>query len=142
MQSDDYFIEEVAALLGIWGVPQTPGRLFAHLLLLQEPSSLDQISADLDIGKTTASDAAKLMERYGFLRRHGTPGTKRASYAPADDFTTFYVMQASYLERMGKVMRTQSENDPALSSSKRLSAMAEYYTRLAKAMQDISADYA
>jgi DNA-binding transcriptional regulator GbsR (MarR family) len=141
MQSDDYFIDEVAALLGIWGVAQTPGRLFAHLLLLQQPASLDAIAADLDISKTTASEAAKLMERHGFLRRHGTPGSKRASYGPSDNFTVFYDKQASYLERMGKVMKAQEENDPSLGSSKRLRAMAEYYDRLAQAMKAINEDY-
>lgn len=141
MQSDDYFIEEVAALLGIWGVPQTPGRLFAHLLLKQRPASLDQIADELDVGKTTASDAAKLMERYGFLRRFGTPGSKRALYGPSDDFTAFYLKQASYLLRMGKVMDAQADNDPALPSAQRLRAMAEYYSRLGKAMNAISEEY-
>ena len=141
MQSDAYFIDEVAALLGIWGVPQTPGRLFAHLLLQQQPASLEEIAADLDIGKTTASDAAKLMERYGFVRRFGNPGTKRASFGPSDDFTAFYLQQSSYLERMSKAMKAQSENDPDLGSSERLRTMAEYYGRLARAMQDISNDY-
>lgn len=141
MQSDDYFMEEVAALLGIWGVPQTPGRLFAHLLLLQEPASLEEIAADLDISKTTASDAAKLMERYGFVRRYATPGTKRASYGASNDITFFYQKQASYLERMERVMKAQSEKDPKLASSERLSALAEYYGRLAQAMNAIAKDY-
>jgi len=141
VRSHDYFIEQVTALLGIWGVSQTPGRLFAHLLLQQQPASLDQIAADLDISKTTASDAAKLMERYGFLRRYGMPGTKRVLYGPSDSFTVFYEKEASYLERMGNVMRAQSENDPDLASSKRLRAMAEYYDRLAQAMTGINDDY-
>jgi DNA-binding transcriptional regulator GbsR (MarR family) len=141
VQADEYFVAEVAALLGIWGVPQTPGRLFAHLLLQQQPASLDAIASELDVGKTTASDAAKLMERYGFLRRFGTPGSKRATYGPSDDFTAFYLKQAAYLIRMGRVMDAQADNDPALPSSKRLRAMAEYYGRLAKAMNAISDEY-
>lgn len=142
MQANEYFIAEITALLGIWGISQTPGRLFAHLLLQESPASLDEIARDLAVGKTTASDAAKLMERRGFLRRYGTPGSKRATYGPSDNFTSFYLKQAAYLIRMEAVMKAQAENSSAPMSAKRLRAMAEYYGRLGNAINTISEEYA
>jgi DNA-binding Lrp family transcriptional regulator len=142
VQAEEDFIAEITALLGIWGVPQTPGRLFAHLLLKEQPASLDEIARDLGVGKTTASDAAKLMERYGFLRRFGTPGSKRATYGPSNDFTAFYLKQAAYLMRMGDVMAARAGNNLSSSGAKRLRAMADYYGRLGNAMNAISNEYA
>ncbi|MCB2072316.1 MAG: helix-turn-helix domain-containing protein [Novosphingobium sp.] len=141
MPSDARFADEIAALMMIWGVPQTPARLFGHLLLQPEPVSLDDLAQQLGIGKSTASDAARLMERYGFLRRHGEPGTKRIFYGPSDDFTAFFLTQASYLERMAKVMGARIGDDLAPAPAQRLGRMAEYYDRLSRAMRDISSDY-
>lgn len=141
MPSDAQFNDQVASLLMIWGVPQTPARLFGHLLQQDRPLGLDELSAALGIGRTTANDAARQMERYGFVQRHGEPGTKRVSYAPAQDFTQFFLLQASYLERMARVMGARIGEDLPPKASDRLGRIAEYYARLAAVMQEISADY-
>ena len=53
------FIEDAARLLIPWGVPQTAARLYGYLLLCAEPVSLDRITADLEISKSSASVAAR-----------------------------------------------------------------------------------
>jgi DNA-binding transcriptional regulator GbsR (MarR family) len=54
----------------------TPLRL---LLLGAEPTSLNRIMTDLEISKSSASVAARLLEQYTPARRHGERGSKRAS---------------------------------------------------------------
>ena len=78
------FIEDVARLLTPWGVPPVAARLYGYLLLSPRPVSLGQITADLEISKSSASVAARLLESYTLARRHGEAGTKRALYAVAD----------------------------------------------------------
>ena len=52
------FIEDMARLLMPSGVPQAAARLYGYLLLCPTPASLDQISDDLEISKSSASVAA------------------------------------------------------------------------------------
>lgn len=141
MDPDASFTHEVAVLLMTWNIPQTPARLFGHLLLQQEPVSLEDIAAQLRVSRTTASDAARLMERYGFLRRHGEAGSKRVSFAPSADFTQFFLKQASYLDKMAKVMKRRAAGDLSPGVSGRLLLLARYYGRLSRAIREISEDY-
>jgi hypothetical protein len=76
-EPDRHFIEDVARLLVLWGVPQTAARLYGYLLLKAEPVSLDCIAADREISKTSASVAARLLEQYTLVRRLGERGSKR-----------------------------------------------------------------
>ena len=80
------FIEDAARLLVPWGVPQTAARLYGYLLLSAGPVSLDRITNDLEISKSSASVAARLLEQYTLTRRHGERGSKRALYAVSDNY--------------------------------------------------------
>jgi len=63
-----------------WGCLRPRRRLYGYLLLSAEPVSLDRITSDLEISKSSASVAARLLEQYTLARRHGERGSKRALY--------------------------------------------------------------
>ena len=94
------FVEDVARLLIPWGVPPIAARLYGHLLLCSRPVSLDQITEDLGISKSSASVAARLLESYTLARRHSEPGTKRALYAVADDYEAMIQQQNRLLDAL------------------------------------------
>src|SRR3984885_6008808 len=96
------FIEDMARLLVPWGVPPVAARLYGHLLLCPRPVSLDQITEDLGISKSSASVAARLLESYTLARRHNEPGTKRALYAVADDYEAMIQQQNRLLDALAK----------------------------------------
>ncbi len=77
-ETERRFIEDVTRLMVPWGVPQTAARLYGYLLLSAEPVSLDRITSDLEISKSSASVAARLLEQYTLARRHGEPPPRRA----------------------------------------------------------------
>jgi DNA-binding transcriptional regulator GbsR (MarR family) len=62
------------------GVPQAAARLYGYLLLFSEPVSLDRMTVDLGISKSSASVAARPLEKYRLALRHGERGSKRMRY--------------------------------------------------------------
>jgi hypothetical protein len=130
------FVEDVARLLLPWGLPPVAARLCGYLLLCPRPVSLDQITDDLGVSKSSASVAARLLESYTLARRHREPGTKRALYAVADDYDAMIQQQNRLLEALA----AQLNAGAGIVTSKRVSArfeeMAEFYRVMRGAMEE------
>lgn len=130
------FAEDVERLLMPWGVPPAAARLYGYLLLCPRPVSLDQITADLDISKSGASVAARLLESYTLARRHREPGTKRALYAVADDYEAMIQHQNRLLDALGEQLTAGVGLVAAKGVSTRLEEMADFYRVMRGAMDD------
>jgi predicted transcriptional regulator len=130
------FVEDVARLLTPWGVPPVAARLYGHLLLRGRPISLDQITEDLGISKSSASVAARLLESYTLARRHSESGTKRALYAVADDYEAMIRQQNHLLDALAGQLNAGAEIAASKAVSGRLEEMAEFYRVMRGAMED------
>ena len=130
------FVEDVARLLTPWGVPPIAARLYGHLLLCPRPVSLDQITEDLGISKSSASVAARLLESYTLARRHAEPGTKRALYAVADDYQAMIQQQNRLLDALAEQLNAGAGIVPSKEVNVRLEEMAEFYRVMRGAMDD------
>lgn len=121
------FTEDVAQLLVPWGVPQTAARLYGYLLLNPEPVSLDRITADLGISKSSASVAARLLEQYMLVRRLGERGSKRALYEVSENYEGMLTAQNRLTEALAELLRTGAASVASGSARERLKEMAEFY---------------
>jgi DNA-binding transcriptional regulator GbsR (MarR family) len=130
------FVEDVARLLTPWGVPPVAARLYGYLLLCARPVSLDQITEDLGISKSSASVAARLLESYRLAHRHSEPGTKRALYVVADDYEAMVQQQNSLLDSLSEQLTAGSEIAASDVATARLEEMAEFYRVMRGAMED------
>lgn len=130
------FIEDVARLLVPWGVPPVAARLYGYLLIRPHPVSLDQISKDLGISKSSASVAARLLESYTLARRHREPGTKRALYAVADDYEAMIRQQNRLLDALADQLNAGVRIVTSKAVSARLREMADFYRVMRSAMED------
>lgn len=128
------FIEDVARLLVPWGVPQTAARLYGYLLLSAEPVSLDRITADLEISKSSASVAARLLEQYTLARRHGERGSKRALYEVSDNYEGMLTEQNRLLESLAALLRAGAGGVASGPAAERLEEMAGFYQAMRQAM--------
>jgi DNA-binding transcriptional regulator GbsR (MarR family) len=128
------FIEEVARLLVPWGVPQTAARLYGYLLLKPEPVSLDGIAEDLEISKSSASVAARLLEQYTLVRRLGERGSKRALYEASENYEGMLTQQSRLLEALAELLRTGAGNVSGRTRD-RLKEMAEFNLLMRDAME-------
>ena len=130
------FVEDVARLLIPWGVPPIAARLYGHLLLCSRPVSLDQITEDLGVSKSSASVAARLLETYTLARRHSEPGTKRALYAVADDYEAMIQQQNRLLDALAGQLNAGAGVVASKEVRARLEEMAEFYRVMRSAMED------
>jgi predicted transcriptional regulator len=130
------FIEDMARLLMPWGVPPVAARLYGYLLLCPRPVSLDQITEDLGISKSSASVAARLLESYTLARRHREPGTKRALYAVADDYQAMIRQQNQLLDALAGQLNAGIGIVASKEVNARLDEMAEFYRIMRGAMDD------
>jgi hypothetical protein len=130
------FVEDVARLLTPWGVPPVVARLYGHLLLCPYPVSLDEITEDLEISKSSASVAARLLESYTLARRHSEAGTKRALYAVADDYEAMIRQQNRLLDALARQLNAGGGIAASKAVSTRLEEMADFYRVMRGAMED------
>jgi DNA-binding transcriptional regulator GbsR (MarR family) len=129
------FIEDVARLLMPWGVPQTAARLYGYLLLSAEPVSLDRITNDLEISKSSASVAARLLEQYTLARRHGERGSKRALYGVSENYEGMLTEQNRLLDALAALLRTGATTAASETTRDRLEEMAVFYLAIREAME-------
>lgn len=135
-EDEQRFVEDMARLLVPSGVPRIAARLYGHLLLCPRPVSLDQITEDLGISKSSASVAARLLETYTLARRHSEPGTKRALYAVADDYEAMIRQQNRLLDALAEQLNAGVGIVPSKEVNARLEEMAEFYRVMRGAMED------
>jgi hypothetical protein len=136
-RTDHQFVNDVARLLVPWGVPQTAARLYGYLLLSAEPANLDRITAALEISKSSASVAARLLEQYRLARRSGERGSKRALYEASDNYEEILSGQNQLLAALGELMRNGAGNAGSKRTRDRLREMADFYFATREAMETL-----
>ncbi|MDL2400031.1 hypothetical protein PY649_14070 [Rhizobium mayense] len=125
----------MARLLTPWGVPPVAARLYGYLLLCPRPVTLDQITEDLEISKSSASVAARLLESYTLAHRHSEAGTKRALYAVADDYEAMIQQQNRLLDALAGQLNAGARIAASETASVRLEEMADFYRVMRGAME-------
>ncbi len=80
------YIDSHGVLLEQFGLPAATGRIFAYLLLRDQPASLDTISAELEISKSSASVGARHLLDAGVVRRLPQRGSRMVLYEAVDSF--------------------------------------------------------
>jgi DNA-binding transcriptional regulator GbsR (MarR family) len=80
------FVDRMGQSTEMDGMSPIAGRLFAVLLLSDEPRSLDELAETLEVSKASVStDARRLLER-GIVERVTHAGDRRDYYELAGDF--------------------------------------------------------
>ena len=129
------FIEDTARLLVPWGVPQTAARLYGFLLVHAEPVSLDAIAEGLEISKSSASVAARLLEKYTLAHRHGVRGSKRALYGVSGNYEAMLAEQNRLLNSLAALMRSGARGVRSDGARDRLAEMADFYAAIRQGME-------
>lgn len=119
------FIEAMGLRMEEDGLPRIAGRIYGLVLLREGPFSLDDLTEQLDVSKTSASTNARLLERMGILVRTSRPGDRRDFYRMAPD-----VPERSFVHVRRRMARTLEDLDRALErlggeSDRDLSRLAE-----------------
>jgi hypothetical protein len=125
----------------MWPGSSCPGgyrnaaRLYGYLLLSAEPASLDRITVDLEISKSGASVAARLLEQYMLVRRLGERGSKRALYEVSENYEGMLTAQNRLLDALADLLRSRAGSIASGDARERLNDIAEFYQVTRKAME-------
>lgn len=128
------FIEDVARLMVPWGVPPAAARLNGYLLIFAEPVSLDRITADLGMSKSSASVAGRLLEKYRVALRHGELGSKRVLYEVSRDYDGMLIEQNRLLDTLAELLQNGARDAGSRNVKERLEEMAEFYLTMRQSM--------
>lgn len=82
----EWFVEQVGAAAEADGFTRIGGRIFGHLLLSEEPCSLDELVAELGASKASVSTDARRLLASGVVEKVPVPGDRRDYYRLAPDF--------------------------------------------------------
>jgi DNA-binding MarR family transcriptional regulator len=121
------YVDDTGQMFARYGAALTVGRLFGLLLVSDDPVSLDDIASQLRVSKSSASVAARDLERLGVARRLHTRGSRRVLYTVNEDMDPTFEAALTRI-RDGLVMVRRGE--PVVGEGKakdRLRLMAEFY---------------
>jgi HTH-type transcriptional regulator, osmoprotectant uptake regulator len=93
------------------------------------------MAADLEVSKSSASVAARLLEMYTLARRHGVRGSRRVLYEASDNFEGMLTEQNRVLLAGAELFRSGARDVAAGKARDRLEEMAEFYLVTREAME-------
>lgn len=133
---DRRFIDDIVALLGPWGMSNVTARIYGYLLLCARPVTLDQIVDDLDVSKSSASVAARTLERFALARRSSERGSKRIFYEASDSCGSIIGERIVMLESMAKLLQGRASTIASETARQRLEKVAELYQLMRDAVAE------
>jgi hypothetical protein len=129
------FIKSFAKLLIGWGMPATAARVSAYLMLQPAPVSLDQIAADLEISKASAWSATRHLEQVNQIERYGEPGSKRALFAPMENFARSLFNYSRLMRRSGTLLREGAALAAGSEAAERMLERADFQLAVHEAIE-------
>ena len=130
------FIQGYAKLLTNWGMPLMAARVLSYLLLLSRPVSLDQIAEGLGISKASAWGATKHLEQVNQIERFGEPGTKRALFAPVQDYARSLFNYSRMLHKSSDLLRQAAGVAAGPAAARRLRERSRFYLAVHEAIEN------
>jgi len=92
-QAQRRLVDDLGQLYARYGVGVTFGRVFGLLLLHDDPLSLDEIAAYVEVSKSAISVITRDLERVGVVRRLSQAGSRRVLYEANDDMVPIFEAQ-------------------------------------------------
>jgi hypothetical protein len=139
---DEAFLDAMAMLMAPWGWVRPVGRIYAYLLLREEPATLDEIAADLGMSKSNASVAARMLEQFGNARRHSVPGSRRITYSAPDVVSGPFASKTELLDRIVRLLAANHAIGRTDEVNARLATMGRFYEDMREAVQGVIDRYA
>lgn len=131
------FIDSLANLLGTWSLSPNAARLYGYLQIMNEPVSLDDIARDLEISRSHAHTATRMLEPYGNAKALATRGSKRMVYVCGDDPGTPLKRQVATLGDMSDLIAASVAEVATGEAALRLARLSDFHGRLQKAMHEV-----
>jgi DNA-binding transcriptional regulator GbsR (MarR family) len=128
--SQHQFADLMSRLLAAWELPPAAGRVYGYLLLSEGPVSLDQLAAELQMSKSGASVASRLLETWGLAQRTHERGSKRLLYQATSDIEVLVAARMRATQAFVDVFRRGAAIAPSSIARRRMEEMAEFFEKV------------
>ena len=91
------FIQGLSRISAFWGFPKAMGAIYAALYLSQNPLSLDELVAQVEVTKGSVSTNVRALERLGMVHPHISIGERKDYYTAETDF--WKIVRGMLMER-------------------------------------------
>jgi DNA-binding transcriptional regulator GbsR (MarR family) len=119
------FVEDMGHNMVGWGLPRNTGRIWAYLLLRGEPAGLDEISAGIEVGKSSVSVGTRQLVQFGLARPIGERGSRRLLYEALYSLDTIFAARQAQLVDFLAKLRQGARSLPNGDGRERMEEMAE-----------------
>ena len=124
-------------MLSVWSMPNNAARLYGYLQLRNDPASLDEITRDLEMSRSNAFNAAKLLEAHGNAKRLGERGSKRIRFVAGNDPGLPLRPQTEMLGRMAAFISSNRQDVAEGAAADRLDRLAQFHRKMSAAMEQV-----
>ena len=136
-----YYVEELARTIEAFSqVPRIAGRIYAHLLMTEQPSlTLPDLTEQLGISKASASAMIRRLVEVGLVENVPVPGSRREHFRVAD---LGWTNVALFAARAAQKYADLADRGMGLlhgrvtPASGHLRHMRDYYVRLAAILEE------
>ena len=118
------FLEDMGHQMVSWGLPRNTGRIWAYLLLRGAPASLDEISAAIEVGKSSVSVGTRQLVQFGLARTIGERGSRRLLYEALYSLDAIFAARQAQLVNFLANLRRGAESAPPGPGCRRMEEMA------------------
>lgn len=134
---NDPFIDAFARLIEPMGMPPIAARMQGYIMLSPAPLTLDELVDGLSIAKSSASVAARLLERYGIVRCHTERGSKRVRYGVTENCAGFLLEQMRFIGAMADLLNNTAAARPHDATAARLATMGAFQKQVHDALSAV-----
>ncbi|MFB4214022.1 GbsR/MarR family transcriptional regulator [Shouchella sp. JSM 1781072] len=85
------FIHELSTNLHLYGMNESTGRLYGALLFEEQPLTLDQMSEQLGMSKTSMSTSIRQLTEAHMARKVWQKGVRKDLYSSEDDWYSSFI---------------------------------------------------
>jgi DNA-binding transcriptional regulator GbsR (MarR family) len=121
------FIDLVSRLLAAWGLSPAAGRVYGYLLLSERPVGLDQMASDLQMSKSGASVASRMLESWGLVQGTHELGSKRVLYEASRNVDVLMAAKQRAVRAFVDVFREGAATAASSLARRRMEEMADFF---------------
>lgn len=131
------FVDLVGRMMAAWNLPPATGRVYGYLLLSREPVSLDRMAAELQMSKSGASVAGRVLETWALARRTSERGSRRVLYEASDNLEAMMAANNRGAQDFIDVFRQGAAVAPPGAARNRMQEMAEFFAMVIEETEQI-----
>lgn len=128
-----HFIDTMGELLASWHLPRATGRVYGYLLLRAQPSTSEQMRADLDLSAGAVSTATRELVSWGLARTISQPGSRRLLTEAAGGFEQLLFASHQRSRAFIRTLRAAQSITDDDSAARRLRDVTDLFTAYVEA---------